>query len=81
MSFLTCFCDFPQKLHFRRSESPILAMPPEPPEPGGRADPGRSERQSYDEEAAAAASSGLIFRLVMTSSTTPYSTASSAVRM
>jgi hypothetical protein len=28
MSFLTCFCDFPQKEHFRRSESPNLANPP-----------------------------------------------------
>src|SRR5438093_12398945 len=26
MSFLTCFWDFPQKEHFRRSESPNLAM-------------------------------------------------------
>src|SRR3990172_7278062 len=38
-------------------------------------------RQSYDAPAAAAASSGVNFRLVITSSTTPYSTASSAVRM
>src|ERR687892_401074 len=28
MSFLTCFCDFPQKEHFRRSESPNLATAP-----------------------------------------------------
>src|SRR6202043_469 len=26
MSFFTCFCDFPQKEHFSRSESPNLAM-------------------------------------------------------
>jgi len=77
MSYFTCFCDLPQKEHFNRSESPILAMPlgplfERPVVPG---------RQSYDAPAAAAASSGVNFRLVMTSSTTPYATASSAVRM
>src|SRR5437870_8893434 len=28
ISFLTCFCDFPQNEHFNRSESPNLAMLP-----------------------------------------------------
>src|SRR5439155_14014789 len=28
MSFLTCFCDLPQKEHFRRSESPNFATAP-----------------------------------------------------
>src|SRR6059036_1658886 len=28
ISFLTCFCDLPQKEHFSRSESPNFAMPP-----------------------------------------------------
>src|SRR4029453_17973663 len=79
MSFLTCFCDLPQNEHFRRSESPILAMPLEPPEPSGRADPGRPRSKSYDEPAGRAASSGLIFRLVMTSSTTPSPRAPRAV--
>src|SRR5438876_7418157 len=30
MSFFTCFCDLPQKEHFRRSESPNFAIPPAP---------------------------------------------------
>src|SRR5438874_12671248 len=28
ISFLTCFCDLPQKEHFKRSESPNFAIPP-----------------------------------------------------
>src|SRR5215211_2436083 len=36
MSFLTCFCDFPQNEHFNRSESPILAMPVAPLDARGR---------------------------------------------
>src|SRR3982750_4155548 len=80
MSFLTCFWDFPQNEHFNRSESPILAMPVAPLDARGRVLAPGLGRRYYDAPAAAAASSGRILRVVMTSSTTPYSTASGAVR-
>src|SRR6478672_9639779 len=38
ISFLTCFCDFPQNEHFTRSlDSPNLATTPLPPSPSGHA--------------------------------------------
>src|SRR2546427_7830837 len=42
MSFFTCFCDLPQKEHFRRSESPNFAifsrpLAPQLVRPGGGA--------------------------------------------
>ena len=53
--------------------------------PGGRPPLGGSNPRAhsvlYEPRTLTAASSGVIFRVVMTSSTTPYSTAPSAVRM
>ncbi len=82
MSFLTCFWLFPQNEHFSRSESPNFAISPCPPGSSDRAPiaPGRPD-ESYAPPAAAAASSTEIPRVVMISSMTPYSFASSAVRM
>src|SRR3954469_8893068 len=60
MSFLTCFCDFPQNEHFNRSESPILAMPVAPLDARGRVLAPGLGRRYYDAPAAAAASSGRI---------------------